>query len=53
MIFFGVYVLLFEYVGCVDVYIDEVCDCMLLMLVDEGFVDVVDVFCECIGFLFV
>lgn len=53
IIFLGVYVLFFEFVDNVDVYIDFVCDIVLFDVVYNNFVDVVDVFCEFIGFIIV
>lgn len=48
-----VYVLLLEYVGCVDDYIEYICLMMFFVLVGEGLVDVVDVFCEYLVFFLV
>lgn len=39
-----------EYAGRADDYIDHVCDVVLPVLVAEGLVDAVDVFCESIAF---
>lgn len=50
IIFLGVYVLLFEYKGCSDEYIDLVCGEMFDCVVEVDLVDVVDVFCENVGF---
>lgn len=48
LIFFGVYVILLG--SIVQVYIDEVCGMMIFVIVVEGLVEVVDVFCEIIVF---
>src|SRR5690242_3021260 len=48
--FLGAHAVPPEYAGRVDAYVDLVCDEMLPALVEEGFVDAVDVFCETIAF---
>lgn len=48
--FLGAHAVPPEYTGRSQDYIDEVCNVMLPMLVAEGLVDAVDVFCERIAF---
>jgi len=48
--FLGAHAVPPEYAGRTDAYVGLVCDEMLPALVEEGFVDAVDVFCETIAF---
>ena len=48
--FLGAHALPSEYLGKADDYIELVCEQMMPVLVAEGLVDAVDVFCEKIGF---
>jgi len=48
--FLGAHAVPPEYAGRTDAYVDMVCGEMLPALVEEGFVDAVDVFCETIAF---
>lgn len=48
--FLGAHALPAEYAGRSDDYINEVCHIMLPALVEQGLVDMVDVFCESIAF---